>query len=182
MDLAHRYRRERRDFDRLEKVETKLMATTAVSDSEKFILFELINTTYGVRSSLVTRLEMVENVTPVPNSPPSLEGIVLSRGRIIPAINLRARFGFAKVPYDLRTRLIVVESGGRTVGLIVDAARDFITISTEDIKPPPESIANLSADYLEGIATLNGRVVFILRLDEILKSTDEVPSSAAKVS
>ncbi len=159
------------------------MATTAsVSDSEKFILFELVNTTYGVRSSLVTRLEMVENVTPVPNSSHSLEGIVLSRGRIIPAINLRARFGFPKIPYDLRTRLIVVESAGRTVGLIVDAARDFISIPEANIKQPPEAIANLSADYLEGIATLDGRVVLILRLDEIFKTTAEVPSTAAKAS
>ncbi|HKE56228.1 MAG TPA: chemotaxis protein CheW, partial [Pyrinomonadaceae bacterium] len=111
---------------------------------------------------------------------PALEGIVLSRGRIIPAVNLRTRFGFARAPYDMRTRLIVVESGGRTVGLIVDAARDFIAIAKTDIKPPPEAIANLSADYLEGIATLNDRVVLILRLDEILRTTDEVPAIAGK--
>lgn len=141
------------------------------------MLFELVNTTYAVRSSAVTRLEMVEGVTPVPNATPSLEGIVLSRGRIIPAVNLRARFGFPKIAYDIRTRLIVVEADNRRVGLIVDAAREFTTLSGEEIKPAPPAIANLNGDYLEGIATRNGRLILILRLEEILKITDEIDSN-----
>ena len=150
-----------------------MSAVTAAS--EKFVLFELVNTTYGIRSGSVSRLEMVETVTPVPNATHSLEGVVLSRGKIIPAINLRARFGFQKIPYDLRTRLIVVESDNRAVGLIVDAAREFTSLPEAEIKPAPEAIANLNGDYLEGIATLNGRVIFVLRLAEILKVAEEVP-------
>src|SRR5690242_5756855 len=105
------------------------MSTAApVQIAEQFVLFELVNTTYALRSSAVSRLEMVENVTPVPNATHAVEGVVLTRGRIIPAVNLRARFGFPKVDYDLRTRLIVVEAEHRTVGLIVDAAREFISL------------------------------------------------------
>jgi purine-binding chemotaxis protein CheW len=149
------------------------MSTTApASITEKFVLFELVSTTYGIRSSVVSRLEMVENVTPVPNATNSLEGVVLSRGRIIPAINLRARFGFPKIPYDLRTRLIVVEEGGRTVGLIVDTAREFTNLPSAEIKPAPDAIANLKGDYLEGIATINGRVILILRVSEVLKGSE----------
>jgi purine-binding chemotaxis protein CheW len=103
-----------------------------------------------------------------------VEGVVLSRGRIIPAINLRARFGFPKIPYDIRTRLIVVESDNRSVGLIVDTSREFTSMSDAEIKPAPEAIANLNGDYLEGIATLNGRVIFVLRLSEILNASDEI--------
>jgi purine-binding chemotaxis protein CheW len=122
---------------------------------------------------------MVENVTPVPNATESLEGVVLSRGRIIPAVNLRTRFGFSRIAYDLRTRLIVVEAEGRMVGLIVDAAREFTTLAGSEIKPPPEAIANLNGDYLEGIANINGRVILVLKLEELLKLADEAPANEA---
>jgi purine-binding chemotaxis protein CheW len=142
--------------------------------TKEFVLFELVNTTYALRSAAVSRLEMVDNVTPVPNSTPSLEGVVLSRGRIIPAVNLRVRFGFPKIQYDIRTRLIIVDVDNRTVGLIVDTAREFSNLGGAEIKPPPESIANLNGDYLEGIATLEGRMILILRLEAVLNIADEL--------
>ena len=156
-----------------------MTSTSPASASEQYVLFELVNTAYAVRSSAVSRLEMVENVTPVPNATESLEGVVLSRGRIIPAVNLRTRFGFSRIAYDLRTRLIVVEANGRMVGLIVDAAREFTTLAGSEIKPPPEAIANLNGDYLEGIANINGRVILVLKLEELLKIADEAPANEA---
>src|SRR4030095_3592744 len=157
-----------------------MMSTTSPAQiSEEFVLFELVNTTYAVRSAFVSRLEMVEVVTPVPNATPSLEGVVLSRGKIIPAVNLRARFGFSKIPYDIRTRLIVVEADNRTVGLIVDAAREFTRLAGEAIHAAPHAIANLNGDYLEGIANIGGRMILVLRLEEILKIADELPTGKA---
>ena len=152
------------------------MASTAPAQlSQQFVLFELVNTTYALRSASVSRLEMIENVTPVPNATEALEGVVLSRGKIIPAVNLRARFGFPKIPYDIRTRLIVVEADNRTVGIVVDAAREFTTLPEDQIKPAPQAIANLDGDYLEGIASINGRMILVLRLEEILRIADEAP-------
>jgi len=139
------------------------------STSDQFILFELAGTTYGVRSRTVQQMEMVEYITPVPNAPPFVEGVVFTRGQVVPAVNLRARFGFEKKPYDLQTRLIVVTDGARTVGLIVDSAREFVTIPGEAIQPPPEAIAGLSGKYLDGIATLGERLVLILNVPEVLK-------------
>src|SRR5678815_2811858 len=156
-------------------------AMSSEATSNKFILFELMNTTYGVRSAFVRRLEMLENITPVPNSNATVEGVVLSRGRIIPAVNLRTRFGFPKVPFDLRTRLVIVESEGRTVGLIVDSSREFKTINETDIKLPPEGITNLNGEYLEGIATVDGRLILILQLNEILKVGESVSSDSITV-
>ena len=72
---------------------------------------------------------MVEQVTPVPNAPPFVEGVVFSRGQVVPVINLRVRFGFERNGRDLRTRLLVVEAGGRDVGLLADEAREFVTIA-----------------------------------------------------
>src|SRR4051812_45636457 len=83
-----------------------------------YVLFELAGTAYALSSDVVQRLEMVEQVTPVPNALSFVDGVVFSRGKVIPAVNLRRRFGFEKVPYDLKTRLIVVAHNERTVGLI----------------------------------------------------------------
>ncbi len=135
------------------------------TNSEPYILFELAGTTYGVRSQVVQQMEMIEHITPVPNAPDFVEGVVFLRGQVIPAINLRRRFGFPKVPYDLRTRLIVVRTGGRTVGLIVDSAREFVPLDPATIQPPPEGVAGLSGHYLAGIATLGERLVLILDPD-----------------
>jgi purine-binding chemotaxis protein CheW len=152
------------------------MDSTGHSDS--FILFELAGATYGIRSRFVQQMEMVEQITPVPNAQPFVEGVIFSRGQVIPALNLRMRFGFDKVPYDLRTRLIVINTGGRVLGLIVDSAREFVLLSSDAIKPPHEAIAGLSGQYLEGIAMLDKRIILILYLEEVMNSAANAQSIA----
>lgn len=152
--------------------------TREQESAETYILFELAGTTYGVRSRDVQHMEMVEHITPVPNAAHFVEGVVFSRGRVIPALNLRSRFGFERIAHDLRSRLIVVQAQERIVGLLVDAAREFIPIPAASIQPPHEAITGLSGQYLEGIATLaNGRIVLILDLENVLK-IDEIITSA----
>ncbi|HSB11264.1 MAG TPA: chemotaxis protein CheW, partial [Blastocatellia bacterium] len=113
-------------------------------------------------------MEMIEHITPVPNVSPAVEGVIFSRGRVIPALNLRARFGFERIPIELRTRLVVVNTNGRNIGLIVDTAREFVSIAPSEIQPPSEAISGLSGKYLEGIATLGDRIILILNLDEVI--------------
>ena len=98
----------------------------------------------------------------------------------MPAINLRRRFGFEKIPHDLRTRLVVVSNGNRSVGLVVDTAREFATIPAEAIQPPPEALAGLSGKYLQGIARLGSRLVLILDLDEVLNYSEIIPQAPQK--
>jgi purine-binding chemotaxis protein CheW len=147
------------------------------NDAEPFVLFELAGTTYGVRSRFVQQMEMIEHITPVPNAAPAVEGVVLARGQVIPALNLRVRFGFERVPFDLRSRLVVVNKGGRTLGLIVDTAREFLPIPGEAIEPPPEAITGLSGKYLEGIATIKGRMILVLNLDEVIDVGEQTPAA-----
>ena len=108
----------------------------------------------------------------LPNAPPFVEGVVFSRGQVVPAVNLRRRFGFDKAPHDLRTRLVVVANGGRLVGLVVDTAREFVTIPTDVMQPPPEALSGLSGKYLQSIARLGERLVLILDVDEVLNFTE----------
>ena len=96
---------------------------------------------------------------------------------MVPALNLRRRFGFEKVANDLRTRLVVVAHDGRSVGLLVDAAREFVTIPAAAIQPPPEALSGLSGKYLQGIARLGDRLVLILDVDEVLNFTEnQIPA------
>jgi purine-binding chemotaxis protein CheW len=135
---------------------------------EPFILFELAGTTYGVRSRFVQQIEMIDDVASVPNAHPAVEGVALVRGQVIPAMNLRTRFGFERIQRDLRSRLVVINTGSRVVGLVVDTAREFIKIPAESIEPPPEALTGLSGHYLEGIASIGERMILILNLDAVL--------------
>ena len=112
---------------------------------------------------------MVGQLTPVPNAPEYVDGVVSVRGQVIPALSLRARFGFPRVAYDVRSRLIVVRTGGRRVGLIADSAREFAAIDASLIQPPPEGMAGLSGQYLQGVAHLGERLVLVLDVAELLK-------------
>jgi purine-binding chemotaxis protein CheW len=145
------------------------MTNDAEKSAEHFVLFQLAGATYGLRSRDVRQLEMVESVTPVPNAPPFVEGLVLSRGQVVPAINLRVRFGFERVPFNLQSRLVIARAEERTVGLIVDSAREFVSIAEESIVAPPDEISGLSGRYLEGIVNMGERLILILNVSEVLQ-------------
>ena len=145
-----------------------------MENSDSFVLFELAGTTYAVPSGDVQQLEMIEHITPVPNAAEAIDGVVFSRGQVIPAMSLRTRFGFSKIEYDLRSRLLVVRVDGRQIGLIVDAAREFKRIPAEAVSPPPETLSGMSGKYLDGIATIDERVILLLNLAEVVKTTKEI--------
>lgn len=144
---------------------------------EPFILFELAGTTYGVRSRFVQQIEMIEDIASVPNAHAAVEGVALVRGQVIPALNLRTRFGFDRIERDLRSRLVVVNTGTRVVGFVVDTAREFLKIAVESIDPPPTALTGLSGHYLEGIATIGERLILILNLDAVLDLDYEVEAA-----
>jgi len=145
-----------------------------MSSADTFILFTVAGTTYALRSRDVAHVEMVEQMTAVPNAAAFIDGVVFSRGAVVPALNLRARFGFERTPYDLATRLLVVNSGGRTVGLIVDAAREFATIDAASIHPPATALSALSGRYLEGVANVGDRLILVLDLEAVLTFSEPV--------
>jgi purine-binding chemotaxis protein CheW len=138
------------------------------AERETYILFEIAGTTYGVSSRSVQQMEMVEHITPLPNAPEFVEGVVFTRGQVVPALNLRTRFGFQKAPHTTRTRLIVTNHNGRVIGLIVDSAREFMSITHDAVQPPPDSIAGMSGKYLKGIVTTGDRIVLVIDLDELV--------------
>ena len=145
---------------------------TSQSGSDHFIIFELAGSAYAVHSRDVQLIDMIDQITPLPNAAPAIEGLVLSRGDIVPAISLRAQFGFPRVGHDLRTRLLIINYAGRKVALIVDTAREFLRIPAESVTPPSDAIGGIGARYLEGIARLENRLVLIVNLDALFDLAD----------
>jgi len=135
---------------------------------ETYILFEIAGTSYGVSTRSVQQVELIEHITPLPNASSFVEGVVFTRGQVIPALNVRLRFGFEKTKHTTRTRLIVTNHKGRTVGLIVDSAREFMSIHDDAIQPTPHTVAGLSGRYLRGLVTIGDRIVLIIDLDELV--------------
>jgi purine-binding chemotaxis protein CheW len=140
--------------------------------ADNYILFTVADTSYGLPSQDVAHVEMVEQITKVPNSPAFVDGVVFSRGQVVPAINMRARFGFERAPITVSTRLLVVQSKGRSVGLLVDACREFLTVPQAAIHPPGDALSGLSAQYVDGVATINDRLIVLLGLERLLGTTE----------
>jgi chemotaxis signal transduction protein len=144
-----------------------------------YILFTVAGTTYALPTGDVRHIEMIEQITRVPTAPPFVEGVVFTRGQVVPVVSLRARFGFDRAPHDLRTRLVIAQAGNRTIGLVVDAAREFVSIPLDAVQPPHEALAGMSGRYVEGIASIGDRLILILNLERILSFADPPPSDPA---
>jgi purine-binding chemotaxis protein CheW len=146
--------------------------------SETYIIFELAGSAYGIRSESVQRLEMLEHVTPVPNTAPAVDGVVFSRGQVVPALNLRVRFALPRVAPTPATRLIFLQLEQRLVALIVDAAREFCTVPLETIRPVEETLHGIDGNYVQGVATVKGRLVLLLDVAAVLRVDDVAPVAA----
>jgi purine-binding chemotaxis protein CheW len=134
----------------------------------KYILFQVADATFGIPSGDVRHIEMVEHITIVPNANPAIDGVVFSRGQVIPALNLRARFGFPRAAHDLRTRLIFVQVKERVIGLIVDSAREFVSLADEAVKPIEQTLTGINGNFLKGVATVDKRLVLLIDLNAVL--------------
>jgi purine-binding chemotaxis protein CheW len=134
---------------------------------EPFIIFTVAGAAYAVRSEQVLQVGMIENVTRVPNAPPYVDGVQYIRGQVVPVINLRARFGMERAAYDRLSRLVVITLGKRILGLAVDSAREFLYLETDEITPPPETVVGPGVEYLEGVISLNERLILVVNLGDL---------------
>src|SRR6185312_1475266 len=124
---------------------------------DTYIIFELDEAIYAVRSANVQHVDMLEHITAVPNTAAAVDGVVFSRGQVIPAINLRARFGLPRREPTPQTRLIFLQVQQRVVALIVDSAREFQRIPAETIRPIQQTLVGIQGNYVEGVATVKQR-------------------------
>ena len=144
--------------------------------SEQLLTFSLGNEEYGVSILKVKELIGMMDITPVPRTPQYIKGVMNLRGRIIPVIDLRIKFGMDVQEYNERTCIMVmdiyIQGTPRTMGVIVDSVSEVVSIEDNEIEPPPEYGSTLDADTILGIGKLKEGVVIILDIDKILMIND----------
>ncbi|MDR1545588.1 MAG: chemotaxis protein CheW [Deltaproteobacteria bacterium] len=152
-------------------------ASTAVDRSRdlKFLRFELAEEYYGLDILKIMEIIGMMEITAVPQTPQFLKGLINLRGKVIPVIDLRLKFGLPEQTYTERTSIIVIEfrtvNGTTQMGIVVDRVSEVTTISEGDIDPPPDFGARLKNEYIKGMAKSRNNVLIILDIDLIL--TDE---------
>ena len=112
-------------------------------------------------------------ITRVPGAPSFVEGVINLRGRIVPVIDLRKRFGLPPRPIDRHTRIVVVELSNRVIGFMMDAVREVLRVSRTVIEPPPELALGIDAHYICGVAKLEDRVLILLELEAVLSAEEK---------
>ncbi len=146
--------------------------TTGTIKSSKFLTFQMGDEIYGLDILKVKEIIGIMDITPVPQSPGYVKGVLNLRGKIIPVVDLRLKFGFDEREYTERTCIIVVEldmaEGKMLVGIIVDAVSEVTNISESDVEPTPEFGAGFSTDYIRGMAKIKGKVVILLDISLVL--------------
>lgn len=140
--------------------------------------------TFGLPISLVREIVRVPEITSVPNAPSYIEGVINLRGRIIPVVDMRKRFG-EKVPEpSKKNRIVVAEVEGRQIGLLVNSASEVLRLPPSQIESPNNVFREGELDYITGVGKLNGRLVILLDLSRVLQRGElgelqEVAESAA---
>ncbi len=140
-----------------------------MSQELHLVSFDLGTEEFVVDIAVVQEIIRMPEITTVPRAPQFVEGVVNLRGKIIPVVDLRKRFGLTAGEAAKGTRIIVVTIGGRTVGMIVDAVSEVLRLNADSIEPTPEMVAaQIDTSFLKGIAKLEGRLLILLDLDLVL--------------
>lgn len=147
--------------------------TTQRKDRQQFVSFVVAEEEFGVDILTVQEIIRPIDITRVPHAPAFVEGVVNLRGRILPVINLRTRFGFPERAQDDDTRIIVVDIEDQVVGFVTDAVREVLRIDDSTIEPAPDLAVGIDAHYLHGVAKLDDRLLILLDLAAML-SHDEI--------
>lgn len=164
------------------------MPTTATSFAErsasqgvdqkqgKYLMLQLGAEEYGIRVLQVREIIGVQDITTVPHTPKHVKGVINLRGKVIPVVDLRLRFGMPPVEATSRTCIIVVQVRGTAatalIGLLVDGVCEVTTLASEDIEDPPEFAGSLPAPFLLGMAKGKGKVRILLDIDAVLGAGD----------
>lgn len=131
--------------------------------------FRIGEETFGVRISAVREIVRVPEITAVPNAPDYIEGVINLRGKIIPVMDLRKRFGIKNVEPNKKNRILVVELESKVVGLIVNSASEVLKIPPADIESPNTMFQEGELSYVTGVGKLRGRLVILLDIGKLLQ-------------
>jgi purine-binding chemotaxis protein CheW len=147
--------------------ETPMMKDT-VANERQVALFELGGETYGLDIGTVHEIIRMQPITRVPKAPFYVEGVINLRGKVIPVVDMRKRFGLEASDRNKNNRIVVVAIAGTTIGIIVDAVTEVLRIPNASVEPASSIVTAGETDYLQGIAKLDERMVILLDLGRVL--------------
>ena len=134
----------------------------------QLVSFMLDDVEYGVDILSVHEILRYPELTRLPNTPPFIRGVINLRGNVIPVVDMRIRFGFPEGAITDLTRIIVVETGGKQVGLLVDNVYQVVRIPVENIDPPSDLITGISEEFISGIGRLRDRLIVLLNMTDVI--------------
>jgi len=144
--------------------------------SGKYLTFQLGNEEFGIRVLKVREIMGIQEITAVPQTPGHVKGVINLRGKVVPVIDLRLKFGLPSAEYTQRTCIIVTqvqgESGLILMGVIVDGVSEVLNLAGSDIEDTPDFGEDVAAQYLLGMAKVKGKVKILLDIDKVLSAQD----------
>ena len=157
--------------------ETMDQAVKVMKDREgKYLTFSLADEEYGVGILKIKEIIGMMPITTVPQTPEFVKGVINLRGKVIPVIELRLKFGMEKVEYTERTCIIVVDLKSQgadiLIGVVVDSVSEVLNIKADDIEDTPTFGTRLDIDYILGMAKMEGGVKILLDIDQVLSSEE----------
>ncbi|MFA6541646.1 MAG: chemotaxis protein CheW [Bacteroidota bacterium] len=138
----------------------------------QLVSFNIGEEEFGVDILKVQEINRMVDVTRVPNTPEYVDGVINLRGKVIPIIDLRRRFGMERKEKDKNTRIVVVELSGKVLGFVVDAVSEVLRIQKSVTEPPPPIIAGIKAEYITAIGKLENRLLILLDLERVLTTAE----------
>lgn len=136
--------------------------------SELHVTFRVGAADYAMPASQVLHLETYEAATPVPGAPAYVSGIVQVRGRLVPVVDMRTRFGLPPTDATIDRRVIVIQVGTRVAGLLVDSAREVLRIDATAFEKPPEIIQQQSGGFVKAVATVTKRLFLLVDVPRVI--------------
>ena len=138
------------------------------TQKDKYLTFNLAGEDYGIEIAFVTEIIGIQKIVEAPDMPDFIKGVINLRGKVIPVMDVRARFKQAHRDYDDRTCIVVVNVEDYTVGLVVDEVREVADIPEAQVEPPPKSGRNKKSSFIKGMGKLDDEVKIILDVEQLL--------------
>ncbi|MBI3578214.1 MAG: purine-binding chemotaxis protein CheW [Ignavibacteriales bacterium] len=149
-------------------IKGKVQTGTITDELLQLVSFKIGGEEFGVDILRVQEINRMLEVTRVPNSPEYVDGVINLRGKVIPIVDLRSRFGMPRKEHDKDTRIVVVELTGKIIGFVVDAVSEVLRIPQSVTEPPPTIVAGVEAEYITAVGKLEDRLLILLDLEKVL--------------
>jgi len=138
----------------------------------EYLAFTLGSEEYGIDILKVQEIRGYEAVTRIANAPEFIKGVINLRGIIIPVVDMRIKFNLGTPTYDQFTVVIILNIGGRIMGMVVDSVSDVTTLTPEQVKQAPEMGTAFNSDYLMGLGTVDERMLILIDIDRLMSSSE----------